>query len=113
MHDNNDLTSMSKRIRDCRKRLGLTQEKLAEKAGISPQFVSYAESGTRCPNSINLLRIAKALNVSTDYLLTGLISDSEFLYLTDELRQLTPEQIQGIKRIISEFILLFSHSNQQ
>ena len=39
------LQEIGKRILDRRKKLGLTQEALAEKGEVSTQFVSYAESG--------------------------------------------------------------------
>lgn len=40
---------------DRRKRLGLTQEALAEKGEVTTQFVSYAESGKRAMRPENLL----------------------------------------------------------
>lgn len=39
------LQEMGKRIMERRKKLGLTQEALAEKSELTTQFVSYAESG--------------------------------------------------------------------
>lgn len=43
------LQDIGNRITELRKRLGWTQEELAEKADLTPQFVSYAESGKeRC-----------------------------------------------------------------
>ena len=38
---------MGRRIVERRKKLGLTQEALAEKGDVTPQFVSYAEAGKR------------------------------------------------------------------
>ena len=38
------LKEIGKRIMDRRKKLGLTQEALAEKGDVTTQFVSYAES---------------------------------------------------------------------
>ena len=37
--------AIGKRITECRKMLGLTQEELAERGDMTTQFVSYAESG--------------------------------------------------------------------
>ena len=42
----------------------------------------------------NLLKIATALEVSADYLLTGDIIDKDLLILSDKLRRLTPSQVQ-------------------
>lgn len=40
-----NLLEIGKRITERRKKLGMTQEMLAEKGDLTPQFVSYAESG--------------------------------------------------------------------
>ncbi len=59
-----------RRLREAREERGLTQEQLGKKAGISALMVSHFETGTRKKPSIeNLLKLAKAVDVSTDYLL--------------------------------------------
>ena len=80
------LQEIGKRIMDRRKKLGLTQEALAEKGEVTTQFVSYAESGKRAMRPENLLKISSALEVSADYLLTGEIIDKDLLILSDKLR---------------------------
>ena len=99
MTDNTELLPISKRIYNRRKQLNLTQEKLAELANITAQAVSYAESGSRRPSSETLLKIAQALNVSVDYLLTGKIYDQDLLLLSDKLRMLSPEMLRCIEYI--------------
>ena len=64
-----DYTALGKRIRIHRKMRGLTQEKLAEMADISPAFVGHIERGTRKLSVATLLSIAQALDCSIDYLL--------------------------------------------
>ena len=83
------LQDIGNRITELRKRLGWTQEELAEKADLTPQFVSYAESGKRAMRPENLLKLSKALNVSADYLLTGEIIDKDLLILSDKIKQLS------------------------
>ena len=63
------LEIMGQRITQHRRILQLTQEQLAEKADLSPQFVSYAESGKRAIRPENLLKLSTALGVSADRLL--------------------------------------------
>ena len=60
------LKEMGQRIMERRKKLGLTQEALGERSGLTTQFVSYAESGKRAMRPENLMRMAAALGVSTD-----------------------------------------------
>ncbi len=65
------LRQMGKRIYDRRKQLRMTQEELAEKAGITPQTVSTAELGKKALRPENIIRICSALDISSDYLLMG------------------------------------------
>ena len=48
---------------------GLTQKELAQNANVTESAMSYYVKGQRTPSGDVLLRIAKALDVSTDYLL--------------------------------------------
>lgn len=59
------------RIKDIRDARGMTQDQLAEKAGISKGFLSDVENNKRNISSENLLRIANVLGASVDYLLRG------------------------------------------
>ncbi|EOS42761.1 helix-turn-helix transcriptional regulator [Lachnospiraceae bacterium JLR.KK009] len=101
------LQEMGKRIMDRRKKFGLTQEALAEKSELTTQFVSYAESGKRGMRPENLMKIAAALGVSTDYLLTGDIIDKDKLLLSEKLDKLTPQQVRIVENVIDECIALF------
>jgi len=96
-----------KRIMERRKKLGLTQEQLAEKSEVTTQFVSYAESGKRAMRAENLMRIAAALEVSTDYILTGDIIDKDKLLLSEKLGKLNPKEVRLIESIIDECIELY------
>lgn len=102
------LQEIGKRIMDRRKKLGLTQEALAEKGDVTTQFVSYTESGKRAMRPENLLKISSALEVSADYLLTGEIIDKDLLILSDKLRKLTPSQVRTVEAIIDECNNLFN-----
>lgn len=96
------LIEIGKRITERRKKLGMTQEMLAEKGDLTPQFVSYAESGKRAMRPENVIKVAKALEVSTDYLLTGDIVEKDMLILADKLRSLSPEMLRIVENIIDE-----------
>ena len=101
------LQEIGRRIMERRKKLGLTQEALAEKAEVTAQFVSYAEAGTRAMRPENLMKMASALEVSADYLLTGEIIDKDLLILADKMSALTPDQIRIVENIIDECRSLF------
>ncbi len=102
------LKEMGQRIMERRKKLGLTQEALAELSELTTQFVSYAESGKRGMRPENLMKVAAALGVSTDYLLTGDIIDKDKLLLSEKLDKLTPQQVRIVENVVDECIALFS-----
>lgn len=68
--------TLGKRIAANRKRLGLTQEKLAEQLGVTAQAVSKWEHDQSCPDIIMLPKLAELFGVTTDDLL-GIGNSSE------------------------------------
>lgn len=66
-----DYCKIGERIRIRRKELGLSQEKLAEYADISVTHMSHIETGNTKLSLPVLVRIATALNTTTDELLRG------------------------------------------
>ena len=62
-------------LREHRLRTGLSQEKLATKAGIDRTYVGGAERGERNVALVNIVRLAEALSVSPAELLRRCTSD--------------------------------------
>jgi transcriptional regulator with XRE-family HTH domain len=65
------MPSVGDRVREAREKRGLTQEKLAERTGLSKGFLSDVENGNSDISSENLLKVADALGANLDYLLRG------------------------------------------
>ena len=107
----NWLQVIGQRITDRRKKLGWTQEELADRGNLTPQFVSYAESGKRAMRPENLLKISSALGVSADYLLTGEVVDKDLLLLSEKIRKLSASQLRIIESIVDECNSLFNDAN--
>lgn len=61
--------TLGKRIAENRKRLGLTQDQLAEKLGITAQAISKWENDLSCPDISMLPRLAEIFGTTTDALL--------------------------------------------
>lgn len=61
---------LSKKIYQCRKEKGYSQETLAEKVGVSRQAVSKWETGESDPEIGKLRLLAQIFEVSTDWLLS-------------------------------------------
>lgn len=54
---------LGRKIQKLRKEKELSQEKLAEKVGVSTTWIGYIETGYRRPNLKMVYRIARALGV--------------------------------------------------
>ncbi|GEM85956.1 helix-turn-helix domain-containing protein [Meiothermus granaticius] len=57
-------------LRRCRLALGITQEELEARSGVAQANISLYENGRINPNLRNLRRLARALEVPVDALLT-------------------------------------------
>lgn len=66
-----DYKSLGKRIRKARRFADLTQEQLAEAAGVSTSFIGHIERGTRVPSVQTLFAICRALGCSLDYVVNN------------------------------------------
>ena len=63
--------TLGERIQNMRKEMGLSQEELAEKIGVSRQSVSKWENDAALPDTDRVIDLARLFGVSTDALLTG------------------------------------------
>ena len=61
--------SIGSKLAQARKAANLTQEQLAERLGVTRQAVSRWESNAAYPETDKIVRMARLLNVSCDYLL--------------------------------------------
>ena len=62
---------IGERCRHAREASCYTQEQLAERIGVSTQFLSDAERGVTGMSVSTIIRLCDVLSVSTDYLLLG------------------------------------------
>lgn len=65
------LAALGQNVRRRRETRELTQEKLAEKAGLDPTYISGIERGLRNPGIKNVARLARALGFTTAELCKG------------------------------------------
>ena len=65
-------TAFGARVRAVRQEAGMSQEALAEAAGLHPTFISNVERGYRVPSVPTLIRLASSLGVPPSHLVDGL-----------------------------------------
>ena len=75
-----DMPELGARIRQARTDKNMSQLELAEVCGISVPYVSDVERGKKCFSVDILLRVAQALEVSTDWLLRLDIPQTQYAY---------------------------------
>lgn len=63
--------TIGSRISALRKQLGLSQDDVADKIGVSRQSVSKWETDTSAPDAFNLIALSEVLNTSVEYIVTG------------------------------------------
>lgn len=95
-----DLKEIGIRIVERRKELKLTQEQVAERMNVSIQMISNIERGNKAIKIDNLLKLCNILKTSTDYILTGKRTDSDFDTLTDKISQLTDSDYKMIEMLV-------------
>lgn len=106
------LKEMGKRISMRRKQLGLTQEELAEKAGLTSQTISTAETGSKALRPANIVKLCSALEISADYLLFGETSAMDYGIMSQKVSRLPPKLYRHLEDIINSFLAAFAAENE-
>lgn len=90
---------IGKRIKECREKIGLTQEEFAEKVGLTPNYISTVERGSSFPRCEKLIAILRGLEVSADAIFCDVTTKSgpyrENL-IAQELSELSPKDQKRI-----------------
>ena len=94
---------LSKNMKAYRKKLGLSQEILAEKVGTAPNYISLIEQGRKFPSPQMLERIANALNIHSIELF------SQEYIPNAQIDQVQQEILDGVKSAINN---AFNHIKQ-
>lgn len=86
-----NMIAIGGRIKTERKRLGISQEKLAETVSVSPHYIYEIERGMKAMSLETLINIINALEISADYLLFGK-QQCETVSLCDQLQMMSEER---------------------
>lgn len=91
------------RIRQRRKELKLTQEKLSEILEVSPTYISEIERGTGISSLATITKLSKVLKLDLDYLVFG-ISDTNIDKTFSKILNKIPKENQKLYIDICENI---------
>jgi transcriptional regulator with XRE-family HTH domain len=97
---------LSANIKNERKKLGLSQEKLAESAGLSTQTISDIEGCRTWVSDKTLLKLATALEVDIFRLLVPLLtekSENNDFFISQRINQLRRNIKNDIDRRLDQF----------
>ncbi len=98
-----DYVALGRRIQLERRKIGYTQEKLAEIAKISASFVGHIERGSRKASLETIANIANGLKITIDPLMVDSLSYRTEDYLSGMLK-LKPELKQVFNALIDDYI---------
>jgi len=98
------LVKIGSKLLGLRKKKGLTQDALAEKANVSAQTISHAELGKKVMRADTIIGVCGVLEISVDYLLFGNTPPIDFSALNSKISQLSPEQHRCLEDIINSFL---------
>jgi len=99
------------RLKAARELRKLNQSELASKANLPPTSISHFEAGSRKPSFDNLRRLAKALDVTTDYLL-GLSDQPEISTSADPLYRQGQQLSSQDRDLADRFLQLLAERNR-
>ena len=98
-----DYLELGRRVAKRRRTVNLTQEKLAEKVGISPGHVQNIERGLgKCSTEV-LVKLGRALDVNPDYLISGAykyVEESRLEQIKEAMFRCNPKQYELIMNFI-------------
>lgn len=105
-----DAFSFPARLRQLRKNRDWSQGQLAQKVQIDTQRISKYERGTTSPPIDVLVKLARALEVSLDYLLTGTsfgaekIKNPKLIERVEEIEELPEDYQEILVSVLDSFI---------
>lgn len=95
---------IGEQIRKAREHASLTQEQLAERIEVSPQYISDLERGVVGISVQTLKRLCTSLCISSDQILFATQQENSITPLLERCQMLSPEYFSILSDIIEQFI---------
>ncbi len=110
-----DLNVLGVRIREERMKLNLTQEQLAEKVGVSKNFMSLIENGSNMSLE-TVINLANVFGVTVDHLLSDLVKgdpDQMIDQICSLLKKMNSRERLFILNVAREYLETSRYSSQK
>ena len=98
---------IGKRVKQCRERLGLSQEEFAEKTGLTANYISTVERGMSFPRCEKLIILLNGLEVPADAIFCDVLeysTDYQASELSEKLASLSPQARKRILQMVELMI---------
>lgn len=95
---------IGEQIKSAREQARMTQEQMAERIEVSPQFVSDLERGVVGISLTTLKRVCTVLGVSSDQILFGAPGEDRSAVIADKCRNLPDKQFAILIEIIDKYM---------
>ncbi len=102
-----DYRSIGANIRKYRKARKMTQETLAERAGLSVNYIGAIERGEKLPSLETFIEIVNRIGVTTDCILQDVVTanyDLKVSMLNEKLSGLGPEQRMMVEDVVDAML---------
>lgn len=97
---------IGKRMKQARERLGLTQEELAEKTGLTTNYISTLERGASFPRCEKLIILLNGLETSADAIFCDVVEHSMNYKASELSAELASLPVPAQKRILQMLELM-------
>lgn len=104
---------IGEQIKRAREKATLTQEQFAERVDVSPQYVSDLERGVVGISIAKLKRVCTVLNVSSDQILFGSITEDRAIILAEKCKSLPSDQYELLSEIVDRFVEAVESANSK
>jgi len=101
-----DGTTLGKRVRELRRKAGITQLDLACRVNISESYIALIEADKRNPGMDIISALANEFHVSVDYLVSGKTSEDDNLRVREWsslIRERSQKDIESALKLVRVF----------
>lgn len=95
---------IGEQIKAAREQARMTQEQMAERIEVSPQYVSDLERGVVGTSLATLKRVCTVLGIPSDQILFGRCKEDRSAVITDKCRNLSDKHFSILVDIVDKYI---------